>query len=80
MRAARELADKIKQRMVGANGSFTCRDVYIKGWSGLDTPEAVKLAVEVLQDAVWVRELEGEPSPSGGRPSSRYEVNPKVWR
>jgi putative DNA primase/helicase len=80
MRAARELADKIRQRKVGANGSFTCRDVYIKGWSGLDSPEAVKLAVEVLQDAAWVREVVSEPGPFGGRPPNRYAVNPGVRR
>ena len=51
LRAARELADKMKRRNVGADGFFSCRDVYLKGWSGLDTPEAVKLAAEVLQDA-----------------------------
>jgi hypothetical protein len=80
MRAARELADKIKQRKIGANGFFTCRDVYVKGWSGLDSPEAVKLAVEVLQDACWVRGVVSEPSPFGGRPSNRYAVNPRVPR
>jgi hypothetical protein len=80
MRAARELADKIKQRKVGANGSFTCREVYLKGWSSLDSPEAVKLAAEVLQDAGWVRSLVGEPGPLGGRPSNHYAVNPGVWR
>src|ERR1043166_9473073 len=35
MRAARELAEKIKHRKVGTDGSFSCRDVYLKGWSGL---------------------------------------------
>jgi len=80
MRAARELADKIKRRKVGANGSFTCRDVYLKGWSGLADPEAVKLSLDVLLDAGWVRELGGEPGPTGGRPSARYAINPKVWR
>ena len=40
LRAARELADKIKHRKVGADGFFSCREVYLKGWSGLDTPEA----------------------------------------
>jgi hypothetical protein len=78
MRAARELADKIKHKKVGTSGSFTCRDVYLKGWSALDTPEAVKLAVEVLQEAGWVRELAGEPGPFGGRPANRYAVNPGV--
>jgi putative DNA primase/helicase len=79
LRAARELADKIKHRKVGTDGFFSCREVYLKGWSGLDLPEAVRLAAEVLQDAGWVRELSVESGPSGGRPSSRYEVNPRVW-
>jgi hypothetical protein len=79
LRAARELADKIKRRKVGADGSFSCRDVYLNGWSGLASPEAVKQAAVVLQDARWIGELPGESGPSGGRPSNRYEVNPRVW-
>jgi hypothetical protein len=79
LRAAVELANKIKQRKVGADGFFSWRDVYLKGWSGLDTSEAVKQATEVLQDAEWVRELPGASGPSGGRPSNRYNVNPRVW-
>jgi putative DNA primase/helicase len=79
LRAARELAEKIRARKVGADGSFSCREVYTKDWSGLRSPEAVKHAAEVLQDAGWVRELPGEPGPFGGRPSNRYLVNPRVW-
>jgi hypothetical protein len=81
LRAARELADKIKHRKLGTNGFFSCRDVYMKGWSGLDSPEAVKLAAEVLQDARWIRPVGGESSdPLGrGRPSNRYAVNPGLW-
>ena len=79
LRAARELADKIKKRKVGADGFFSCRDVYLKGWSGLDSPEAAKLAAEVLQDAGWVRGDSGEPGPLGGRPSNRYALNPRIW-
>jgi putative DNA primase/helicase len=77
IRAARDLAEKIKTRKIGAEGIFSCRDVYLKGWSGLDAPESVKRAVEVLQDAGWVREI---PSDVGtpGRPSNRYAVNPAV--
>jgi hypothetical protein len=79
LRSARELADKIKKRKVGANGIFTCRDVYLKAWSGLDTPDAVKMAAEVLEDAHWVRDVSVAPGPLGGRPSNRYAVNPGVW-
>jgi len=60
LRAARELAEKIKQRKIGADGFLSCRDVYLKGWSGLDSPEVVRLAAEVLVDAAWLRELPGE--------------------
>jgi putative DNA primase/helicase len=80
LRAARDLAEKIQHRKVGADGQFSCRDVYVKGWSGLDLPELVKMAVEVLKDAGWVRELPGESGASGGRPSNRYQVNPAVWK
>ena len=73
------LLTRSKKRKVGANGYFSCRDVYLKGWSGLDTPEAVKLAAEVLEDAQWVVDVSVGPGPLGGRPSSRYEVNPRVW-
>lgn len=80
MRAAQELADKIKARKVGATGIFTCRDVYLKGWTCLETPEAVRLAAHVLQDAGWLRELTADAGPSGGRPSLRYQVNPRIWK
>jgi len=80
LRAAQELANKIKRRKVGANGFFSCRGVYLKGWSGLDTPEAVKQAAEVLKDADWISEAPDKPGPSGGRPPERYEVNPRVWK
>jgi putative DNA primase/helicase len=79
LRAARELADKIKKRKLGANGYFSCRDVYLKGWSGLDTPESVKLAAEVLEDAHWVRDNSAGSGPQGGRPSNLYAVNPRIW-
>ena len=78
MRAAQVLAEKIKKQKLGTS-SFTCREVYLKGWSGLDNPELVRMAVQVLRDAGWVRDLPGESGPTGGRPSDRYEMNPKVW-
>jgi putative DNA primase/helicase len=79
LRAAQELAGRIKRRAVGSEGFFTGRDVYNKGWSGLDSPEAVRLAAEVLADAGWLRERSVGPGPSGGRPSTSYFINPKVY-
>lgn len=80
LRAASELAEKIKRRKVGAAGFFSCREVYLNGWAGLGAPEAVRRAAEVLEDSGWIREARDEARPSGGRPSHRYEVNPKVWQ
>lgn len=80
LRAARELSGKIKARKVGASGEFSCREVYLKGWSGLDSPEAVQAAAEVLKDAGWLRDHSPETGPSGGRPAVRYLVNPLVHR
>jgi len=80
MRAAQVLAEKIKKRKVGANGFFTGRDVYVKGWSGLDSPEAARLAAHILLDADWIREQTAEAGPLGGRPSTRYQVNPRVGK
>jgi putative DNA primase/helicase len=80
LRAAGELARRIKRQKIGESGSFCVRDVYLKGWGGLDSPEAVKQAAQVLEDAAWIRELDSESGPKGGRPSMRFEINPKVLR
>ena len=79
MRAAQLLAEKIRKRQIAAGGLFSCRDVYLKGWSGLDTPELARMAAEVLQDAGWICDVNAEPGALGGRPSTRYQVNPRVW-
>ena len=77
LRAARELANKLKTKILPE--VFSCREVYLKGWSGLDSPQAAREAAEVLRDADWLRQLPGESTPVGGRPPERYEVNPRVW-
>jgi putative DNA primase/helicase len=79
VRAARDLAEKIKSRKVGAEGVFTLRDVYNAGWSGLDSPESAKAAIAVLEDAGWMRDITEPPGPSGGRPSLRHRINPRIW-
>ena len=81
LRAAQDLAEKIKQRKVDIDecGFFASREVYQKGWSGLDTPERVTQAAEVLEDAGWIRSQSGVVGPKGGRPSVKYQVNPRIW-
>ena len=78
LRAAQVLAQKIQERKVGASGYFTCREVYVRGWSGLDSPEAAKSAAQVLLDAYWISEVSFDSKP--GRPSNRFQVNPRVWK
>ena len=75
-RAARALSEKIKSREFPK--VFTLRDVYQHDWSGLDSAEATESAVKVLENAAWVRQLPLQYQAAGGRPSARYEVNPKV--
>jgi putative DNA primase/helicase len=80
MQAAASLAAKIEEKIIGAEGSFERRDVYRHGWSGLDTPTSVGDALEVLEDAGWVRHQWEKPRPQGGRPRDRWLVNPRIWQ
>ncbi len=70
--AARLLARKI------ANGTlpdtFTARDVYRHGWVGLTDPDDVQAALNFLEDHHWVC---SEREDTGGRPRSRYWINPE---
>jgi putative DNA primase/helicase len=85
LRAARQLGEKVKGRQVGKvdeeSGLYviSAREVYLKGWSGLDTPERVYSAIEILRDAGWLRPERQEPGPNGGRPAKRHVVNPRVF-
>jgi hypothetical protein len=80
IRAAHVLADKIKARKLGQQGVFSLREVYLKGWVGLNSPELALAAAEILHDAGWIRPVREEIRPQGGRPSTKYEVNPKVLK
>jgi len=75
--AAGLLSQKIRDHEADVDGVLEVRRVYRHHWEGLSSPETVKAACDVLVDAGWLREI-GEPT--GGRPASRYWVNPKVWR
>jgi putative DNA primase/helicase len=77
-RAARELARHIQSGDLA--NIFKTRDAYLKGWSGLDTPERVRGALALLEDSGWVLQAESKSSASGGRPSELWLVNPKVVR
>ncbi|MEW5976028.1 MAG: YfjI family protein [Acidobacteriota bacterium] len=73
--ATRALAAKIMSQEVAT--VFAGRDVYLKGWRYLDSREAVRKAAETLADLSWLR-IEFNRD-TGGAPSTRYHVNPKIW-
>jgi hypothetical protein len=77
LHAARELARHIERGDLGEQ--FSTRQVYATHhWTSLDTSEKARAALEVLQDADWVRSVEHKPS--SGRPPETWQVNPKVKR
>jgi putative DNA primase/helicase len=76
LRAAHELARHL--RAGDLPSSFTTRAVYLKGWAGLDTPDRVRGALELLEEAAWVCSVPAERAAKGGRPSEIWMVNPKV--
>lgn len=51
---------------------FTCRSVYVNGWSGLRGKEAAQCALDVLVENGWLSE---EEIRSGGRPTVAYRIN-----
>jgi putative DNA primase/helicase len=78
MKAAADLAAKLKKGDVGENGTVTRRDIYRCQWTGLDDPDKVSDALEILRDVGWVRPSPSEPTPFGGRPADRWLINPKI--
>ncbi|MFZ2391673.1 DUF3987 domain-containing protein [Rhodoferax sp.] len=58
--------------------SFTPRQVALKHWAGLGTPDAVRKAADVLADYDWLRREVVTGGAAGGRPSDRYTVNPRA--
>ena len=56
--------------------SFTPRQVALKHWAGLGTPDAVRKAADVLADYDWLRREVVTGGAAGGRPSERYTINP----
>lgn len=59
-------------------GAFTPRQIAVKGWAGLTTPDAVRKAADVLVDYDWLRRELLHCGAVGGRPSDRYSVSPAM--
>ena len=57
--------------------SFTPRQIAVKGWAGLGTPDAVRKAADLLADFDYLRRDVVQAGAAGGRPSDRYSINPR---
>lgn len=58
--------------------SFTARDVYRKGWSGLATAHAAEAACELLTGHNYLIATSHQPTEKGGRPTFFYRLNPRA--
>lgn len=56
--------------------SFAPREIAIKGWAGLGTPDDVRKAADLLTDYGWLRRDLVQAGAAGGRPSERYKIHP----
>lgn len=82
---AETLLFKIKNgRLADSDGvildNFTPRQVAVKHWAGLATPEAVRKAADVLTDYDWLRRDIVQAGATGGRPSERYLISPVLLK
>ena len=57
-----------------SNG-FTCRTVYVKGWTGLSTKETAQNALDTLVESGWLAEREVKGS---GRSTTAYRINSEI--
>jgi hypothetical protein len=74
LESARALSEKIKDCSLPS--PFPIRDVYRRGWSGLDDPHAARRAVGILQDLGWVRSV--EVAQTGGAPREDVHIHPRL--
>lgn len=51
---------------------FKAREVYLKGWAGLETPGKAQAAIELLREYHHLHEIAIE---TGGRPTSQFYLN-----
>lgn len=56
---------------------LTIREIQRREIGGLQTAKQIEAAFGVLEQADWVRR---ERQASGGRPRTKFHVNPKLWR
>jgi hypothetical protein len=53
------------------------REIWRKGWPGLQSAEDLRKALEILEGLGWVRRFTIKPR-GGGRPSERIHLHPDL--
>jgi len=81
--AAKQLLDKIKAgKLADSDGAllnaFAPRQVAVKHWAGLGTPDAVRKAADLLADYGWLEREATTSGAKGGRPGERYILHPAL--
>ncbi len=68
----------ISKRFKKLQNPFTLREVRQKNWSELKTNKIIQNALDILVDHKYLR-VQNIKNSSGGRPSTKYYINPKVF-
>ncbi|MBH9553332.1 YfjI family protein [Inhella gelatinilytica] len=80
---AHSLLAKIKAGKLAKHGGeeaqdFAPREIAVKNWAGLTSPDAVRKAADVLADYGWLARVATPTGITGGRPSERYLIHPDL--
>jgi broad specificity phosphatase PhoE len=59
---------------------FTAREAYRKDWTGLSDGEVIEAGAALLDELGWIKTDRVTAGASGGRPTARYWINPKIAR
>ncbi len=86
MDATTLLSKILSGKLTGAEGQrpefFTPRQISVKGWTGLNSPDVVRKAADLLAQYDFVRRdvIHSGDVYGRGRPSDRYYINPLIWK
>jgi hypothetical protein len=72
-----DAAKALLKRLAGGKLAtpFKTRDVYIKGWTGLETPQKAQAAIDLLREYNHLSEYELD---TGGRPTRMYQPRASI--
>ena len=74
--AAKAILAHIRKGDIGDN--FCARDIYRRGWGKLKDRDQVVAGLNLLSDLDWIVAGESGKPPEGGRPTTRYRINPRA--